>query len=74
MYLSTKCKDPIKEEEFMDGKLEPTNFPQWLNQSIETEGLFHQFGHSVINLKPTNLYGPNDYFSDLNSHVIQHLC
>ena len=29
-----------------------------------------QFGHKVLNLMPTNLYGPNDYFSDLDSHVI----
>ena len=29
-----------------------------------------EYGHKVINLMPTNLYGPNDYFSELNSHVI----
>ncbi len=67
------AKDPIKEEEFMDGKLEPTNSPYAMAKLTSIEigrTLSHQFGHSVINLMPTNLYGPNDYFSDLNSHVI----
>tara|TARA_B100001113_G_scaffold46694_1_gene33348 strand:+ start:22139 stop:23086 length:948 start_codon:yes stop_codon:yes gene_type:complete len=65
--------DPIGEEEFMDGKLEPTNSPYAMAKLTSIEigrALSHQFGHSVINLMPTNLYGPNDYFSDLNSHVI----
>ena len=67
------AKDPIAEEEFMDGKLEPTNSPYAMAKLTSIEigrALSHQFGHSVINLMPTNLYGPNDYFSDLNSHVI----
>ena len=67
------AKDPIKEEEFMDGKLEPTNSPYAMAKLTSIEigrTLSHQFVHSVINLMPTNLYGPNDYFSDLNSHVI----
>ena len=67
------AKDPIKEDEFMDGKLEPTNSPYAMAKLTSIEigrTLSHQFGHSVINLMPTNLYGPNDYFSDLNSHVI----
>tara|TARA_X000000368_G_scaffold175445_1_gene138360 strand:- start:15513 stop:16460 length:948 start_codon:yes stop_codon:yes gene_type:complete len=67
------AKDPIGEEEFMDGKLEPTNSPYAMAKLTSIEigrALSHQFGHSVINLMPTNLYGPNDYFSDLNSHVI----
>ena len=29
-----------------------------------------QFGHTIINLVPTNLYGPNDNFSENDSHVI----
>ena len=29
-----------------------------------------QFGNKVVNLMPTNLYGPRDNFSDLDSHVI----
>jgi GDP-L-fucose synthase len=30
----------------------------------------HQYGHKVINLMPTNLYGPYDNFDDKESHVI----
>lgn len=65
--------DPINEEEFMDGKLEPTNSPYAMAKLTSIEigrALSYQFGHSIINLMPTNLYGPNDYFSELNSHVI----
>ena len=29
-----------------------------------------QYGHKIVNLMPTNLYGPNDNFSNKNSHVI----
>ena len=29
-----------------------------------------QYGNEVINLMPTNLYGPNDRFSENDSHVI----
>ena len=65
--------DPIKESYFMSGKLEPTNSPYAmakltaieLGNTIKTE-----FGHDVINLMPTNLYGPNDNFSKEDSHVI----
>ena len=57
----------------MDGKLEETNSPYALAKitSIELgKSLNKQYGHEVINLMPTNLYGPRDNFSDLNSHVI----
>ena len=29
-----------------------------------------QYGHNVLNLMPTNLYGPNDRFTENESHVI----
>ena len=29
-----------------------------------------QYGHKVLNLMPTNLYGQNDNFSENESHVI----
>ena len=34
------------------------------------DSISKQFGHQITNLMPTNLYGPNDNFSDKNSHVI----
>lgn len=67
------AENPIKESSLMDGKLEETNSPYALAKitSIELgKSLNKQYGHEVINLMPTNLYGPRDNFSDLNSHVI----
>ena len=67
------AKNPINESEFMNGKLEPTNSPYAMAKLSAIEigrSMSKQFGHKVLNLMPTNLYGPNDYFSDLDSHVI----
>ena len=65
--------NPIKEDYFMTGKLEPTNSPYALAKISGIElgkTLKKEYGHSVVNLMPTNLYGPNDNFSEMNSHVI----
>ncbi len=67
------AKNPISESEFMNGKLEPTNSPYAMAKLSAIEigrSMSKQYGHKVLNLMPTNLYGPNDYFSDLDSHVI----
>ena len=64
--------DPIKESYFMSGKLEPTNSPYAMAKLTAIElgnAIKTEFGHDVINLMPTNLYGPNDNFSE-DSHVI----
>ena len=66
-------ENPIRESLIMSGKLEPTNSPYAMAKltAIEIgEALSRQLGHEVINLMPTNLYGPNDNFHPLNSHVI----
>ena len=34
------------------------------------DALSKQYGHKIINIMPTNMYGPNDNFSENNSHVI----
>ncbi len=65
--------NPIKEDYFLQGKLEPTNSPYAIAKiaSIElAHSLKIQYGHKILNLMPTNLYGPNDNFSAKNSHVI----
>tara|TARA_B100001094_G_C18101055_1_gene755785 strand:- start:827 stop:1393 length:567 start_codon:yes stop_codon:yes gene_type:complete len=57
----------------MTGKLEPTNSPYAIAKITGIEigrSIKKQFGHNILNLMPTNLYGPNDYFSPLDSHVI----
>lgn len=67
------AEDPIKEEDLMSGKLEPTNSPYAMAKitAIELGRALHiQYGNDVINLMPTNLYGPNDNFSPISSHVI----
>ena len=65
--------NPISESEIMNGKLEPTNSPYAMAKlaSIEMgDAMSKEYGHQVINLMPTNLYGPNDNFSKTDSHVI----
>ena len=65
--------NPIKETSFLDGKLEETNSPYAIAKITAIElgkSLNLQFGNKVVNLMPTNLYGPRDNFSDLDSHVI----
>jgi GDP-L-fucose synthase len=67
------AKNPIKEEYFMSGKLEPTNSPYAIGKIVGIElgkEISKQFGNNVINLMPTNLYGPFDNFSEMDSHVI----
>ena len=65
--------NPIKEEYIMSGKLEPTNSPYAMAKLTAIEignSMKQQFGMNITNLMPTNLYGPNDNFSETESHVI----
>ncbi len=65
--------NPIKESSLLTGKLEPTNSPYAMAKlsAIELgDAISKQYNHDVLNLMPTNLYGPNDNFDDLTSHVI----
>ena len=67
------AENPISEKSFMAGTLEPTNSPYAMAKltSIELgKTLKKEKGHNILNLMPTNLYGPNDNFSEMNSHVI----
>jgi GDP-L-fucose synthase len=57
----------------MTGKLEPTNSPYAMAKLTAIEignSLTMQYNHKVLNLMPTNLYGPNDRFNEKDSHVI----
>ena len=57
----------------MSGKLEPTNSPYAMAKLTAIEignSMKQQFGMNITNLMPTNLYGPNDNFSETESHVI----
>jgi GDP-L-fucose synthase len=68
--------NPISEDEFMNGQLEETNSPYAMAKISAIEigrAISTEFGHKVINLMPTNLYGPNDFFHPVNGHVIPSL-
>ena len=65
--------NPIIEDSLMTGKLEPTNSPYAMAKLTAIEignSISTEYGHKIINLMPTNLYGPNDNFSETDSHVI----
>lgn len=64
---------PIKETSLMTGQLEPTNSPYAMAKLAAIEmgdAITKQYGNKVVNLMPTNLYGPKDNFSENESHVI----
>ena len=67
------AENPIKEDSLMTGELEPTNSPYAIAKIAAIEmgrALNKQYSHQVVNLMPTNLYGPYDNFSEMDSHVI----
>ncbi len=64
---------PMKEEYLLTGALEPTNEPYAIAKitAIKLCRYYNeQYGTNFISLMPTNLYGPNDNFHLLNSHVL----
>lgn len=67
------CPQPMKEEFFLDGKLEPTNEPYAVAKIAGIkmcQSYNRQYGTQFIALMPTNLYGPGDNFDLQDSHVI----
>lgn len=67
------CPQPIKEEYLLTGSLEPTN--EWyaiakIAGIKMCQAYRKQYGFDAIIAMPTNLYGPEDTFHSLNSHVI----
>ena len=79
LYLGSSCiyprlaTQPMKEEELLNGPLEPTNEAYAVAKIAGIklcQAYRKQFGSDFISAMPTNLYGPNDNF-DLNSaHVL----
>lgn len=68
-----ECKQPMKEEYLLSGKLEPTNESYALAKISGLklcEYYNKQYGTNFISLMACNLYGPNDNFDPLNSHFI----
>lgn len=79
IFIGSSCiypklsKQPMKEEYLLTGELELTN--QYYSIA-KLAGLKHveaykrQFNKNFISLIPCNLYGANDNFDPINSHVI----
>jgi len=65
------CKQPIREEYLMNGKLEKTNDAYAIAKIAGIkmcESYNQQYGTNFKCLMPTNTFGPNDNYDDLNSH------
>ncbi|MCD6168106.1 MAG: GDP-L-fucose synthase [Caldisericia bacterium] len=64
---------PMKEEYLLTNSLEPTNEPYAIAKiaAIKLCRYYNeQYGTNFVSVMPTNLYGPNDNFHLLNSHVL----
>ena len=83
LFLGSSCiypknsKQPMKEEELLSGKLEPTNEPYAIAKIAGIklcESYNRQYGNShgidYRCIMPTNLYGPGDNYHPENSHVV----
>ncbi len=67
------CPQPMREEHLLSGPLEPTNSAYALAKIAGIEMCWaynRQHGARFLPVMPTNLYGPNDSYDLLNSHVL----
>lgn len=79
MFLGSSCiypklaPQPIKESYLLSGYLEPTNEPYAIAKIAGIkmcEAYRAQYGCNFISVMPTNLYGTNDNYDLVNSHVL----
>ena len=83
LFLGSSCiyprlaNQPMREDELLTGKLEPTNEPYAIAKIAGIklcESYNRQYGKShgidYRSVMPTNLYGPGDNYHPENSHVI----
>lgn len=78
-FLGSSCiyprmaEQPIKEESLFTAELEQTNEAYALAKISGLkycEYLNRQYGTDYISVMPTNLYGPNDNYHPIHSHVL----
>jgi len=78
-FLGSSCiypkfaAQPIREDSLLTGHLEPTNDAYAIAKIagiLQTQAVRRQYGLPWISAMPTNLYGPNDNFSPMGSHVL----
>jgi GDP-L-fucose synthase len=63
----------MKEEYLLTGELEPTNEPYAVAKIAGIkmcQSYNRQYGTNFMSVMPTNLYGPNDNYDPMNSHVL----
>lgn len=79
LFLGSSCiyprcaEQPIVEESLLTGHLEPTNDAYAIAKIagiLQVQAVRRQYGLPWISAMPTNLYGPNDNFSPIDSHVL----
>lgn len=79
LFLGSSCiypresRQPMKEEYFMEGKVEPTNEGYAMAKILGMklcEKVYEQYGLTFISCMPTNVYGEHDTFDLEASHVI----
>ena len=79
LFLGSSCiypkfaEQPIKENSLLTGVLEPTNEPYAIAKITGIklcDSYRDQYGCNFISAMPTNLYGPNDNYDLMNSHVL----
>jgi GDP-L-fucose synthase len=79
IFLGSSCiypkfaPQPLKEEYLLTDSLEPTN--EWyaiakISGVKLIEALRKEYGRKYVSMMPTNLYGPNDNFDLMSSHVM----
>jgi len=79
VFLGSSCiypklaPQPMREEYLLTGALEPTNDAYAIAKLAGIkmcQAYRRQHGFDAVSVLPTNLYGPNDNFSESGSHVI----
>ena len=82
LFLGSSCiypkfaDQPIIEESLLTGRLEETNESYAIAKIAGIklcQSLRNQYGFDAISLMPTNLYGPNDNYHPVYSHVMASL-
>jgi len=79
LFLGSSCiypkhaEQPIREESLLQGPLEPTNEAYAVAKIAGIkmcQSYNRQYGTNFVSVMPTNLYGPNDNFDLMGSHVL----
>ena len=79
LFLGSSCiypkhaEQPIREEALLQGPLEPTNEAYAVAKIAGIkmcQSYNRQYGTNFVSVMPTNLYGPNDNFELMGSHVL----